>query len=166
MPIWIIIITFLCISAIGVFKAEKLKRRQRTLQACRIFFNRLKRELQYHQHFIDECLHSYATDHHDLFSRFLKTVMANEGTFSQRFNQAIDCYYERLALSKTDQTMLVEFGEVVGSVSLEQQLRHIDFLIQYVEIELQELRGKIDQDVHLYIISALLTGGLVLIFLL
>ncbi len=166
MPRWLIIMVFFCISALGFLKAEKLRRRQTSLKACQLFFESLRREITYHHYFIDQHIDRYTRGKNDLFCTFLNEVNQGSGSFQQRFIQALNNYHARLSLSKTDYLMLEEFGDIVGSISMTEQIRHLDFLIQYVEIELESLTGKIDQDVHLYIMSAILTGALIIILLL
>lgn len=165
MPRWLIIMVFFCISALGFLKAEKLKRRQTSLKACQLFFQSLRRDMVYHHYFIDQHIDRYTKEKNSLFCTFLNEVNCGNGSFQQRFTQALNSYHARLSLSKTDQSMLEEFGDIVGSISMTEQIRHLDFLIQYVDIELESLKGKIDQDVHLYIMSALLSGALIIILL-
>lgn len=166
MPSWLLIMVFFCISALGVVKAEKLKRRQTTLNDCHLFFQSLRREISYHHYYIDQHISQYVNGKSGLFSVFLGEVSQRNGSFQTRFKSVLDMYHARLVLSKTDVFMLEEFADIVGSTSMTEQLRHLDFLVQYVEIELEALKGRIDQDVHLYIISSMLMGGLIIILLL
>ncbi|GEN57242.1 hypothetical protein GCM10012290_10970 [Halolactibacillus alkaliphilus] len=68
-------------------------------------------------------------------------------------------------MTRSDFVILEEFSRTVGTVSMDIQMAHLKFLIDYFEIEYQTLLKKVDQKLHLYVLTGILIGGMCVILL-
>lgn len=165
MSIILLALVFTCTTLLGCLKAAQLNTRRHTLKDCQHFFRLLHREMSYHQKLIDDHLLEYSHHYRGRFSSFIADVIHQEGTFHHRFSKTLRQYQGVLALTRSDLVILEEFSRTIGTVSMDIQMAHLKFLIDYFEIEYQTLLKKVDQKLHLYVLTGMLIGGMCVILL-
>ena len=152
----------------GFKYADGIKQRYDSLLYLKKILIMLRAEIDYNESAINEIFKELSQKTKGKWENFFqelydKTVESYENSINVYWNEAVDKCLIACGYSKCDLDKIKELGENLGYLDKEMQMKNIDYTLDYIDIESNELCADMDKNMKMWRMLGALAGIFIVI---
>ncbi|AUS08526.1 stage III sporulation protein AB [Laceyella sacchari] len=164
------LLVILATSWLGFTFAGRVRDRPKQLRQLRSYLAILKTEIEYGTRPLAEACANIASQEETAVSRLFQAsadqLLKGDGSSTYEcFRRAIEQEWQRTALQQSEQTVLLQLCQVLGSSDRQDQAHHLTMACNQLELEENRAREEQDRYEKMYKTMGVLTGVLLVILM-
>lgn len=154
----------------GYFAARDFTKRPEELRKLQVLLRIIESNISYELDYLGDALIKSAGCNNDIISKIFiesaKILNQEELCVSEAFLMAVSKYIKKTSLNKEDESILVDFGKMLGGPDVDSYIKNIRYTVERLRIQEQKAEDIKEVNEKMYKRLGVLSGIAIVILLL